>query len=45
MNPKYYKYIAAIVIVPILINIVLCCSNPLPWNIPIAGTSGDWVGY
>ena len=45
MNPKYYKYIAAIVIVPILINIVLCCSNPLPWNIPIAGTSGDWVGF
>lgn len=45
MKPKYYKFIAVIVIVPIFINIILCCGNPLPWNIPIAGTSGDWVGF
>lgn len=45
MNPKYYKFIAAIVVTPVLINIILCCNNPLPWNIPIAGKIGDWVGF
>ncbi len=45
MNPKYYKFIVAIVIAPMLINVILCCTNPLPWNIPIAGNAGDWVGF
>jgi len=45
MNSKYYKFIVAIIIAPILINIILCCRNPLPWNIPVAGTRGDWVGF
>lgn len=45
MNPKYYKFIVAIVIAPLLINIILICNNPLPWSIPIAGQIGDWVGF
>ncbi len=45
MNPKYYKFIVAIVIAPMLINVILCCTNPFPWNIPIAGNAGDWVGF
>lgn len=34
-----------IVVCPIFINIIICCSNPLPWHIPIAGTSENWVGF
>lgn len=35
----------AIVVCPIFINIIICCRNPLPWNVPIAGTSENWVGF
>ncbi len=45
MNPRYYKFIVAIIIAPVLINIILCCNNPFPCNIPIAGKIGDWVGF
>lgn len=44
---KYNKFIVAIIVFPILINIILCCDygNLLSWNIPIAGEIGDWVGF
>lgn len=46
MKTKHYIiFLLAIVFFPILVNAVICCSNPLPWNVPIAGKSEDWVGF
>lgn len=46
MESKYYKYIFAIILVaPIVVNIILYCTNPIPWLIPIVGESSDWIGF
>ena len=46
MESKYYKYIFAIILVaPIVVNIILYCTNPIPWLIPSVGESSDWIGF
>lgn len=46
MESKYYKYIFAIILVaPIAVNIILFCTNPIPWLIPIVGESRAWIGF
>lgn len=46
MESKYYKYIVAIILVaPVVVNIILYCTNPIPWLIPIVGESSDWIGF
>lgn len=46
MKTKHYIcFLLVIVFFPILVNVIICCSNPLPWNVPIAGKSEDWVGF
>ena len=46
MESKYYIYIFAIIlVVPIVMNIILYCINPIPWLIPTVGESSDWIGF
>lgn len=46
MKAKHYiVFLLVIVFFPILVNVVICSSNPTPWNIPVAGKSEDWLGF